>query len=140
MVYMTSRKFVVNGITNGIDVTEWDPSSDEHHYTADDLVVIVPFMTCGMCSCDILLMPSRFKPCGLNQLYGTVPVVYGTGGLGMGLLAVDKRMHVGKHKASWEGLMRRGMERDCSWDNVALEYEQVFQWNLDWSMVVDGCS
>lgn len=37
---LTSRKAVINGITNGIDVSEWDPSSDEHipfHYSAEDL-------------------------------------------------------------------------------------------------------
>ena len=33
-----------------------------------------------------------------------------------------------EHKTSWEGLMRKAMVRDCSWDNVAIQYEQVFEW------------
>lgn len=33
-----------------------------------------------------------------------------------------------KHKSSWEGLMKRGMERDYTWDNAAGQYEQVFEW------------
>ncbi|KAI7725768.1 hypothetical protein M8C21_002856, partial [Ambrosia artemisiifolia] len=112
--------------------------------------------------CDILLMPSRFEPCGLNQLhamrYGTVPVVNGIGGLreifktfnpyaegeGEGTGWAFSRLTrecmleavrvatktYREHKTSWEGLMKRGMESDCSWDNVALQYEQVFQWTL----------
>ncbi|CAA0824690.1 Starch synthase 1- chloroplastic/amyloplastic [Striga hermonthica] len=111
--------------------------------------------------CDILVMPSRFEPCGLNQLYamkyGTVPVVHNTGGLrdtvqdfnpyaddirgeGTGWtftplskesLLATLRIAIGtyrEHKSSWEGLMRRGMERNSSWDNAANQYEQVFEW------------
>ncbi|KAI4337976.1 hypothetical protein L6164_016335 [Bauhinia variegata] len=166
-----SRRSVLNGITNGIDVSEWDPSSDKHldaHYSADDLsgkvrckislqkeldlpvrpecpligfigrldyqkgidlirlatpeileddvqfVMLgsgnphyedwmkatevayrdkfrgwvgfnVPISHRITAGCDILLMPSMFEPCGLNQLYamryGTIPVVHCTGGL-----------------------------------------------------------
>ncbi|KAK7350982.1 hypothetical protein VNO77_10089 [Canavalia gladiata] len=166
-----SRRSILNGITNGIDVNEWDPSSDEHiacNYSADDLSgkteckislqkelglpvrsdcpligfigrldyqkgidlirLAVPelmeddvqFVMLGSgnpvyedwmratesayrdkfrgwvgfnvpishkitAGCDILLMPSTFEPCGLNQLYamryGTIPVVHETGGL-----------------------------------------------------------
>ncbi|GAB2221894.1 hypothetical protein Drorol1_Dr00013088 [Drosera rotundifolia] len=113
--------------------------------------------------CDILLMPSRFEPCGLNQLYamryGTIPVVHCTGGLrdtvetfnpfapgddgtgaGTGwafsplssesmLTALRNAIRTYReHKPSWEGLMKRGMQRDCSWENAALQYEQVFEW------------
>ncbi|CAO2838614.1 unnamed protein product [Amaranthus hypochondriacus] len=168
---LTSRKFVLNGIINGINVNEWDPSNDPliaAPYSVDDLSgkaeckaalqkelglpikpdcpligfigrldyqkgidVIqeafpqlmeddVQFVMLGSgdsryeswmraaegackdkfrgwvgfsvpishritAGCDILLMPSRFEPCGLNQLYamryGTIPIVHNTGGL-----------------------------------------------------------
>ncbi|KAE9620016.1 hypothetical protein Lal_00040232 [Lupinus albus] len=111
---------------------------------------------------DILLMPSRFEPCGLNQLYamnyGTVPVVHAVGGLrdtvqpfdpfnesGLGWTfdsaEASKLMHAlgnclwtyRDYKKSWEGLQRRGMTQDLSWDNAAQQYEEVlvaakYQW------------
>ncbi|KAG2714281.1 hypothetical protein I3760_03G019100 [Carya illinoinensis] len=111
---------------------------------------------------DILLMPSRFEPCGLNQLYamsyGTVPVVHAVGGLrdtvqpfdpfnesGLGWTFdsadANKLIHAlgnclltyREYKQSWEGLQKRGMMQDLSWDNAAQNYEEVliaakYQW------------
>ncbi|XBI07447.1 starch synthase 1, chloroplastic/amyloplastic [Aegilops tauschii subsp. strangulata] len=243
---LSSRKSVLNGIVNGIDINDWNPTTDKclpHHYSVDDLsgkakckaelqkelglpvredVPLIGFIgrldyqkgidlikmaipelmredvqfvmlgsgdpifegwmrstessykdkfrgwvgfsvpvshriTAG---CDILLMPSRFEPCGLNQLYamqyGTVPVVHGTGGLrdtvetfnpfgakgeeGTGWafspLTVDKMLWAlrtamstfREHKPSWEGLMKRGMTKDHTWDHAAEQYEQIFEW------------
>ncbi|XP_052195689.1 granule-bound starch synthase 2, chloroplastic/amyloplastic isoform X2 [Diospyros lotus] len=111
---------------------------------------------------DILLMPSRFEPCGLNQLYamsyGTVPVVHAVGGLRDTVQPFDPynesgfgwtfdRAESGKlihalgnclltyreYKKSWEGIQRRGMMQDLSWDHAAEKYEEVlvaakYQW------------
>ncbi|KAG6482638.1 hypothetical protein ZIOFF_059271 [Zingiber officinale] len=111
---------------------------------------------------DILLMPSRFEPCGLNQLYamkyGMVPVVHAVGGLRDTVIPFDPfnetgygwtfdRAESGKlihalgnclntywnYKESWEGLQKRGMEQDLSWDDAAKNYEEVlitakYQW------------
>ncbi|CAK7327975.1 unnamed protein product [Dovyalis caffra] len=113
---------------------------------------------------DVLLMPSRFEPCGLNQLYammyGTIPVVHAVGGLrdtvqpfnpfnesGLGWTfdsaEANKLIHAlgnclltyREYKKSWEGLQRRGMTQDLSWDHAAEKYEQVlvaakYQWSL----------
>ncbi|KAL0332079.1 UNVERIFIED_CONTAM: Granule-bound starch synthase 2, chloroplastic/amyloplastic [Sesamum calycinum] len=111
---------------------------------------------------DILLMPSRFEPCGLNQLYamryGTIPVVHAVGGLrdtvqpfnpfeesGLGWTFAradgNELIHAlgnclltyRQYKESWEGLQKRGMLQDLSWDSAAENYEEVlvaakYQW------------
>uniref|UniRef100_A0A0E0K566 starch synthase n=1 Tax=Oryza punctata TaxID=4537 RepID=A0A0E0K566_ORYPU len=103
---------------------------------------------------DVLLMPSRFEPCGLNQLYamayGTVPVVHAVGGLrdtvapfdpfaGTGLGWTFDRAEANRmidalghclntyrnYKESWRGLQARGMAQDLSWDHAAELYEDV---------------
>jgi starch synthase len=96
---------------------------------------------------DIFLMPSRYEPCGLNQMYslryGTPPVVRATGGLNdtidetVGfkfhgyaatefLAAVRAAIANFQHRDRWTGLMRRGMARDYSWAASAEEYSRLY--------------
>ena len=103
---------------------------------------------------DLFLMPSRFEPCGLNQIYslryGTVPVVRATGGLddtiqdyaqspnGTGfkferyspeeLLTTARRaMEVYRTPARWKELVKNGMKRDFSWHRSAQLYAKLYE-------------
>lgn len=103
---------------------------------------------------DILLMPSRQEPCGLSQMiacrYGTVPVVRRTGGLADSIIAhndsrdggngfaftnynAHEMLYVIKdaiftfgNKPEWNGIVKRAMESDFSWEKSAREYESVY--------------
>ncbi|MBA2320279.1 MAG: glycogen synthase [Deltaproteobacteria bacterium] len=104
---------------------------------------------------DIYLMPSRFEPCGLNQMYsmryGTPPVVHATGGLADTVQSVDPGTGTGTgwafrsfdqaafeqaigwalltwadFPAAWREIQRRGMTTDFSWDRSAGQYERVY--------------
>ena len=98
---------------------------------------------------DIFLMPSRFEPCGLNQMYslryGTVPVVHATGGLKDTVrdddngfvfdaphahdlwLAIERALAAYADKAAWKRLMQAGMTRDFSWERSARDYQRLYE-------------
>jgi starch synthase len=108
-----------------------------------------------MAGCDMLLIPSRYEPCGLTQMYsfkyGTIPLVRATGGLddsvrefhadnGQGngfkfedysaraLLDVVRRaIKAYDHKLSWDRLVQNAMAEDFSWDRSAREYLSLFK-------------
>jgi starch synthase len=103
---------------------------------------------------DMILMPSRYEPCGLNQMYsmryGTVPLVRATGGLedsvddysgngkGTGfkfeqfdakelLKTVQRALKVYEQPDEWKKLVRNGMQKDFSWENSARKYVSLYK-------------
>lgn len=102
---------------------------------------------------DAFLMPSRFEPCGLNQMYsqayGTPPIVRRTGGLADSVTDADAGAGTGfvfddaspgalqhamaraaalrRDAAAWEALQRRGMAQDFGWEARAEQYVQTYR-------------
>jgi starch synthase len=104
---------------------------------------------------DMFLMPSRYEPSGLNQMYslryGTVPIVRATGGLddtvepwdpttgkgtgfrfsaysGVALLnCIHEALRAYKDQTAWLKLMQNGMKKDFSWAASAREYVKIYE-------------
>jgi starch synthase len=104
---------------------------------------------------DMFLMPSRYEPCGLNQMYslryGTIPIVHKTGGLadtvqlwdpgdrsGTGIVfdhytsdgvrwAIEAALLLYRDTAAWRALMQSAMAQNFSWDVQGQVYEELYR-------------
>ncbi|MBI3779624.1 MAG: glycogen synthase, partial [candidate division NC10 bacterium] len=104
---------------------------------------------------DLFLMPSRYEPCGLNQMYslayGTISIVRATGGLddtivqfdpetgtgngfrfeeasaGAFLQAIRQAVTLFRERAQWNRLVANAMAANFTWDRSAEAYEQVYR-------------
>jgi len=103
----------------------------------------------------MFLMPSKYEPCGLNQIYslkyGTIPIVRATGGLddtiqgydaktgeGNGfkfkeysaqilLAKVKEAIKVFSDKREWKRLVQNAMQQDFSWERSAKRYVELYE-------------
>jgi starch synthase len=106
---------------------------------------------------DVLLMPSRFEPCGLTQMYamryGTLPLVFKTGGLadsvvdssdpsgGTGfvfetltikdlVITAQRAINLYRKPKSWQKAQRNAMTQDLSWKQAARTYIELYERTL----------
>lgn len=108
---------------------------------------------------DMFLMPSKFEPCGLNQMYslkyGTIPIVHAVGGLADTVQNFDAVRGTGNgfkfsrfradrflekiyealfsfyDKDAWQKLQSNGMNEDHSWENAARKYFQLYKMTIN---------
>jgi len=104
---------------------------------------------------DMFLMPSKYEPCGLNQIYslkyGTIPIVRATGGLddtiqdydpktgdGNGfkfkeyssqvlLAKIKESAKIFSNKKEWKKLVQKAMQQDFSWERSAKRYVELYE-------------
>ncbi|MDL1874516.1 glycosyltransferase, partial [Cytophagia bacterium CHB2] len=98
---------------------------------------------------DMLLMPSRYEPCGLAQMiamrYGCVPVVRAVGGLKDTVIqnetgfvfekahhmsvtgAIKAAIKVLEDREKWSAIQRKGMSQDFSWKASAKKYLELYE-------------
>ena len=104
---------------------------------------------------DCLLIPSRYEPCGLTQMYamryGAVPIVRATGGLADTVIennskqngflfekylmddlifAINRANKAFENKIKWMEIQKNGMQRDWSWKKSALKWINLYNKNL----------
>jgi starch synthase len=107
---------------------------------------------------DVFLMPSKFEPCGLNQMYslryGTIPIVHAVGGLDDTVETFDVVSNTGNgfkfhsyradrfleriyealfayaEPETWRKIQLNGMAADNSWENAARKYIDLYKWTL----------
>ena len=107
---------------------------------------------------DMFMMPSKFEPCGLNQMYslryGTIPIVRAVGGLddtvqnwdpvtgggngfkfgtydaGAFLEKIYEALFAYGDAETWRRIQRNGMSVDNSWENAARKYVELYEWAL----------